>query len=78
AGEWKTAYPQLQQDESPKGVYTVRHVLTDLQEAHTYQAQLKAKNSYGWSPLSDPHPFTGIIEPERPKEEPSAQEPLDR
>ncbi|RZF46204.1 hypothetical protein LSTR_LSTR012143 [Laodelphax striatellus] len=62
AGEWKTAYPQLQQDESPKGVYTVRHVLTDLQEAHTYQAQLKAKNSYGWSPLSDPHPFTGKSE----------------
>ncbi|XP_039278526.1 opioid-binding protein/cell adhesion molecule homolog isoform X3 [Nilaparvata lugens] len=62
ASEWKTAIPQLEQHESPRGVYTVRHVLSGLQEAHTYQAQLRAKNGYGWSPLSDPHSFSAKSE----------------
>lgn len=63
--EWKSARPTV---ESTTGnIFTAKHKLTNLSQG-SYQAKLKAKNQYGWSPLSDTQVFSGEFEASDPSE----------
>lgn len=56
--EWKTADVPVDGPVLPeKNKFIARHTLMGL-EPGVYQAQLRAKNIFGWSELSDPHPFS--------------------
>nr|XP_024214777.1 protein amalgam-like isoform X2 [Halyomorpha halys] len=56
--QWKTASPSVTSE--GENVYMARHTLKNLEQG-TYLAQIRAKNSYGWSSLSEVKSFSGDV-----------------
>ncbi|XP_075212807.1 limbic system-associated membrane protein-like [Lycorma delicatula] len=68
-GEWKSIDVPVEGSERPgTNTFIAKHTLNEL-EPGTYQAQLRAKNIYGWSELSELHTFSGnVVNSEEPSE----------
>lgn len=56
--QWKTAYPTVTTE--GESVYIARHTLKNLEQG-TYFAKIRARNSYGWSSLSEMKSFSGDV-----------------
>ncbi|CAH1389433.1 unnamed protein product [Nezara viridula] len=55
--QWKTASPLVTTE--GESIYIARYTLKNLEQG-TYFAKIRAKNSYGWSSLSEMKSFSGV------------------
>lgn len=53
---WSIAMPEVKNGRGTQ--FTVVHPIVELQPG-SYEAILISRNSFGWSPPSEPHTFTG-------------------
>ncbi|XP_020299947.1 lachesin-like [Pseudomyrmex gracilis] len=69
--QWITVNPDVKDQKKKGNQYTVKHLIKELQPG-SYEAILTARNEFGWSPLSEPHMFTGDYPPEMARKENAA------
>nr|ARK20015.1 venom protein [Ampulex compressa] len=60
--DWKTVEPAVIDAEGNQ--FVAEYTITEL-EPGTYEAVLRARNTFGWSVPSDPHTFRGVYPPEQ-------------
>ncbi|XP_025158571.1 neurotrimin isoform X3 [Harpegnathos saltator] len=66
---WSTAAPEVKNGRGNQ--FTVEYPIEAL-EPVSYEAILTSRNSFGWSPPSEPHMFTGDYPPEMARKEESS------